>query len=337
VVVGLWFGDAWNTDDKTQAATYSTPLSRSTAVAGEIAALYGASPAFGGWYIPQEVNDLEWPTGSPQLPLLRNFLRDMAAAAKAAKAAPVYLAPFYGPWRPADDLQAWWDATLAVATGIDVLIPQDGVSAHADGDVDVPHYLAAMQAAAVGRGRSFGATIESFRQTDGYPVNGNAFAAIPMPIASLKSQLWEAKAAGATSFVQFEYPYMQATRGAAYAQLYSDYQAYQSVAAPCAYSPTPTPTLTRTATRTSTSTPSPSPSFSPTRTPSATLTEYYCACSTSTTNPSFMNCNALPKLFNGHTYQSDFIEYPKLFEQFMQNLYNNSAQYYPINADYLTS
>jgi hypothetical protein len=79
-----------------------------------------------------------------------------------------------------------------------------------------------------------------------------------------------------------------------------------------------------------------SPDTTPT-TPSATLTEYYCACSTSTTNPSFMNCNALPKLFNGHTYQSDFIEYPKLFEQFMQNLYNNSAQYYPINADYLTS
>lgn len=273
VVVGLWFGESWNTDDKTLAATYSTPLARSTGVANEIALLFGSSPAFGGWYIPQEVNDLEWPTGSPQLTLLRNWLRDTAAAAKAAKNAPVYLAPYFGPNRPADDYQSWWDGTLAVATGIDVLIPQDGVgTTRTDADVDVPAYYAAIKAAALGRGRSFGATVESFQQTDGWPINGNAFAAVPAGIGRFKSQLWEAQAAGATTLIQFEYPYMQAGRGAAFAQLYTDYQAYQQAEAPCAMSPTPTRTPSPSASLTPSATPSGTGSASPTSTASATPT-----------------------------------------------------------------
>ena len=272
VVVGLYFSESWNTDDKTLAATYSTPLGRHTAVANEIAALFGSSPAFAGWYIPQEVNDLEWPTGSAQVTLLRNFLRDTAAAAKAAKNAPVYLAPYFGPNRPADDLQAWWDATLAVATGIDVLIPQDGVgTTRTDGDVDVPHYMAAVKAAALGRGRSFGVTAESFKQSDGWPINGNPFAAGPTDINTFKSQLWEAKAAGATSIVQFEYPYMQSSRGAAYNQLYSDYQTYQQAVAPCA-PPTSTPTTTPSSTASPSVSVSPSPSTTRSVTPSLTRT-----------------------------------------------------------------
>jgi hypothetical protein len=79
---------------------------------------------------------------------------------------------------------------------------------------------------------------------------------VPAGISRFKSQLWEAQAAGATTLVQFEYPYMQAGRGAAFAQLYTDYQAYQQAEAPCAMSPTSTPTPSASATATPSASPS---------------------------------------------------------------------------------
>ena len=178
VVVGLDYSDTWAGADMTQAATYSDIITKDTAMAAEVVGLFGANPAFAGWYIPQEVDDLNWQDGTPQLPLLRAFLQNAAALAKAAKPLPVYIAPFYGPHRPADDYQAWWAATLAAAPSVDWVIPQDGASGHASGEVDVPHYFAAMKAAVQAAGRNFGATVESFHQTQGWPINGNAFASV---------------------------------------------------------------------------------------------------------------------------------------------------------------
>ena len=277
VVVGLYFGDTWDTDDKTQAATYTGIESYDSGVAAEIAGLFGSSPSFGGWYIPQEVDDLQWQDATPQLALLQSFLQSVAAGAKYAKSAPVYIAPFFGPNRPADDYQSWWTATLAAAPSVDWVLPQDGVgTTRTNVFVDVPPYFAALAAAAAAEGRGFGGTLESFRQTGGWPVNTNPFSSVPTDIGTFQHQLWESHSAGASFLVQFDYSNMEPGLGAAQSLLESNYQAYESTEAPCGASPTPTASATATpsssATATSSETPSPTRTPSPTETPSPTGT-----------------------------------------------------------------
>lgn len=241
VVVGLYFSEDWNTSNKANPNIYSTLLARDQGAIDELWALFGASPAFQGWYIPQEVEDLHWPNGSPQQVLLASWLRDVSAYAKSKDPSKlVYIAPYFGPVRPADDLEAWYDTVLSTATDIDVVLAQDGVgTTRVDGDVDVPHYMQAIKDACVAHGVAFGMVIESFQQIGGWPVDDGPFATTAADIARLKSQLWIAGQLTST-LVQFEWSFMQPDRCGAAAQLYNDYITYQESVASCGAGPLPT-------------------------------------------------------------------------------------------------
>jgi len=235
VVVGLYFSEDWHTADKTNTSTYSDLLTRHRAVIDEVWDLFGTSPAFAGWYIPQEIEDLSWPNGSPQQGLLANWLEDVASYAKSKDASKsVYIAPYFSLFRPADDLETWYTTVLSTATDVDVVLVQDGVgTTRIDGDVDVPHYFNAIADACASTGRTFGAVVETFQQTRGWPVSTGDFAAAPAAASRVESQLWEA-AATASQLVQFEYSYMQSTLGNEEDQLYRDYRAYQTAVMDCA-------------------------------------------------------------------------------------------------------
>ncbi|MFN3402464.1 MAG: DUF4434 domain-containing protein [Cytophagaceae bacterium] len=226
IYLGLYFDETWNHSAKNQASTYSNILTKHQQVINEMHALFGSHSRFKGWYIPQEINDLEWQTTTNRN-LLANWLRDVAAYAKGKNAAKkVIIAPFFGPHRPADNLKAWWDYVLSVASGVDLIIPQDGVGTTTkDVDVDIPHYFNAIKSACVARGRQFGATIETFQQTSGWPINNGTFAAVPASITRLRTQLWEAgRFAPTENLFQFEYPYMQPGLSTASQKLYDDYR-----------------------------------------------------------------------------------------------------------------
>ncbi|MFN3402463.1 MAG: DUF4434 domain-containing protein [Cytophagaceae bacterium] len=226
IYIGLYFDETWNHSAKDQSATYTNILNKHKQVIDELTPIFGSHARFKGWYIPQEINDLEWQSTTNRN-LLANWLRDVAAYAKSkTPTKEVVIAPFFGPHRPADDLQAWWDYVLGVATGIDLVIPQDGVGTTTkDVDVDIPHYFNAIKNACTARGRRFGATIETFQQTSGWPINNGNFAAVPATMDRLKTQLWEAGRFVSTSdMFQFEWPYMQPGLSAATQTLYNDYR-----------------------------------------------------------------------------------------------------------------
>ncbi len=224
--LGLYFDETWNASDKSLSSSYSSILTKHQEVADELWSLFGTSPAFEGWYIPQEINDLEWQNTATRN-LLANWLRDVSSYLKAKSTTKkVLIAPFFGPNRPADDLESWWNAVLTIATDIDVIAPQDGVGTTSKVvDVDVPLYFEAIKNACDARGIEFAATVESFRQTDGWPINGNSFAAVPTSIDMLKSQVWEASRF-TDQLWQFEWGYMQPELSGSTTALYNAYTSY---------------------------------------------------------------------------------------------------------------
>jgi hypothetical protein len=218
VIVGLYFNANWDGDlDWDQPATYDSVESRSMQVVDEIWSRYGTHPAFGGWYIPQEIDDMRWQSASRRA-LLAGMVQHLAGHAKGKNAAlPVMIAPFFGMNQPADVYKDWWVAFLAAAPSVDWVIPQDGVGTfRTDGDTDVPYYFSALKSAVDFAGRNFGATVETFQQT-------SASTFVPTTIGALQNQL---KVAGSFTnrIFQFEWSYMEPGLGGANQQLYNDYK-----------------------------------------------------------------------------------------------------------------
>ncbi len=225
VVLGLYFHSDWNTSDKSLPSTYSNLLTKQEEVIDEIWSLFASNSAFAGWYIPQEINDLEWKTSGNQN-LLFNWLKDVSDYAKGKDVSKtVSIAPFFGPYLPADVVETWYNTLLAVATNIDVIYPQDGVgTTRTDADVDVPQYYQTIKNACDANGVTFGATIENFEQTNGWPINNNPFSAISASIDRFKLQIWEADQY-TTDIIAFSRYYMQPILNQT---LFDDYNTYAS-------------------------------------------------------------------------------------------------------------
>ncbi len=232
IYLGLYFDETWNSSDKTQSSTYSSLLTKQQQVTDELWDLFSGNTRFKGWYIPQEINDLEWQSTGNQS-LLASYLQSVASYAKGKdNSKKVLIAPFFGPNRPADNLQSWWETTLETATDVDIVYVQDGVGTTTkDVDTDIPHYFAAIKQACENKGRVFGATIETFQQTDGWPINANTFAAVPVSINRLTQQLREA-GLHTDELLQFEWAYMQPSLSAETQTLYDDYLEYADCSGP---------------------------------------------------------------------------------------------------------
>jgi hypothetical protein len=223
--VGLYFDEYWNTADKSLTNTYNNLYAKHTAVIDEIQGLFGSNSAFSGWYIPQEINDLEWQTTNKQS-LLFNWLNDVSNYAKSVNNnTDVMIAPFFNLWVPADVIQTWYDGLLNTAPNIAIIAPQDGVGIKLkQTDYHIPLYFSAIHSACEQNNRTFAATIESFEQTAGWPIDNGTFAAQPTSIISLHNQISAALRNGAEQLYQFSWGYMQPSVSNQTALLYSDYK-----------------------------------------------------------------------------------------------------------------
>lgn len=226
---GLYFDETWNSSNKALASSYSTVLNKHKLVVDELWNLFGTSPAFGGWYIPQELNDLEW-KNNPEKTLLFNWVKNVTDYTETKSAThPIMIAPFFNLWQPADQLEAWYDELLSTATHLDRVYPQDGVGVKLKNpDYHIPLYYSAIKRACDKNGKTFGATIETFHQTDGWPVNNGSFAATSTDIATLKKQLWAAAEQQPYEMIQFSWSYMQPNLSSTSTKLYDDYSNYLS-------------------------------------------------------------------------------------------------------------
>ncbi|MCS6822725.1 MAG: DUF4434 domain-containing protein, partial [Cytophagaceae bacterium] len=230
VYVGLYFDGEFDEISSANAAYYALLNGKNVTVIDDLWTLFGSSPAFEGWYIPQEIHDLYWQNSSDRN-LLANWLQNIASYAKSKNSSKkVMIAPYFGPWKPADVVQSWYNDFLSSVPALDIVALQDGVGTFAnwgmgppltkDPDVDVPHYFAAVKNACLAHGKIFAADIESFTDPD---------PRTPASITRLKSQIWEAYSHTNLIF-QFAWLYMQPGFSAASQALYEQYKLYASCA-----------------------------------------------------------------------------------------------------------
>jgi hypothetical protein len=228
VVLGLYFHPSWGSSAFAydQAGAYDNLLDINRKVIDELFARYGGRAGFGGWYIPQEIDDLNWQADTRR-DLLATLFQGLAAHAKAkTPGQPVMIAPFFGYHQYADAYEAWWLNFLAQVPALDWIIPQDGMGVNdRQLDWDVAQYLRAVRNAAATCQRNFGVTVESFQ-----PGANGSF--VPTTASRLDNQLKVATKELAGRIFQFEWPFMQGSRGPEYQALYDGYRALGRVPAP---------------------------------------------------------------------------------------------------------
>ncbi len=229
IYVGLYFDETWNSSSKTAASTYSLLLTKQQQVINEIWNLFGNSSSFKGWYIPQEINDLEWQT-NPAKSLLFDWIQSIASLAHNKNASkPVMIAPFFNLWMPSDLLKTWYTELFQAAPDLDQVFPQDGVGITLKNVYyDVPLFYSKIKEACDENGVQFGSTVESFQQLTGWPIDNGSFSATSANINRFKAQLWETKVHSPVEIIQFEWSYMQPSLGTANSTLYNNYLTYAS-------------------------------------------------------------------------------------------------------------
>jgi hypothetical protein len=209
VWLGLYFDESWNKSDKASANVYSDLLIKQKAAIDELNTLFGKDKAFGGWYIPQEINDLDWQTNDRKT-LLFNWLQEIAKYAHSKNPAkPVMISPYFNLWQPADVLEEWYNELLTTAKDIDWVYVQDGIGTTLKGiDVDIPHYYSHIKSACNKHGKKFGAIVESYKQLTGWPIDMGIFTATGASILRVNAQVQEAYHQKPNDIIMFDWNYL---------------------------------------------------------------------------------------------------------------------------------
>lgn len=227
VHTGLYFDETWNSASKNSAWTYSSLLTKQQNTIDELWNLFGNSSAFGGWYIPQELNDLEW-QGTTEKNLLFSFINDVSNYAKTKdNSKPVAIAPFFNLWLASDELASWYNELFTAANSLDQVYIQDGVGITLkDPDFHIPLYFSKLKPVFDQHGVEFNMTAESFQQLTGWPLDEGNFSAEPASWDRFKKQLWAAEKQGVNDVIQFSWQYMQPGNSAKSDSLYKNYKSY---------------------------------------------------------------------------------------------------------------
>jgi hypothetical protein len=181
--------------------------------------------SFQGWYITEEVDDLNWinPESSNalffHLEQLSTFLHILTPGAH------IGISGFANSGTAPEAVEQFWEALLKKSKFISILYFQDGIGAKKLELENLPHYLAAAQKATALQHRDFQPVIELFQQTSGHPVKEGPFEAIPAPLDRILKQIDIANM-HASNHVAFGIPeYATPMGGAAAEKLFNDYVA----------------------------------------------------------------------------------------------------------------
>jgi hypothetical protein len=120
-----------------------------------------AGAPFAGWYIPDEIDDRTWLDPAKRA-LLKNYLAETVALLKARRpGSKVAISGFSNSFADPDLLASFWTDIIR-ASGIDLLLFQDGVGEGKVALENVELYYAALDRALRGVGAQLGAVVELF-------------------------------------------------------------------------------------------------------------------------------------------------------------------------------
>ncbi len=194
---------------------------RDEAIVGQLAPQLKDHPSFRGWYIPEEIDDINWQEASARKVLFAH-LQELSAALHKAAPGRVAISGFTNGRTDPKSLARFWQSLLE-ETGIDDLLFQDGVGAKKLLVEEVPVYLESLrQAVPPGSGRKLQVVVELFRQVSERPFRAQA-----APWDRVKRQLEIAARYANGGILAFSVPeYMTPTAGPEANKLFRAYLNY---------------------------------------------------------------------------------------------------------------
>jgi hypothetical protein len=155
----------------------------------EIVPLARSHPSFAGWFMNEEIDDINWQESTatsvlyPYLHRVSDYLR------LAFPGVPVALSGFSNAHATPAQLQVFWYELLCAAPAIDTVLFQDGIGVHKLTLESLPAYLRSARAATDAAGRQLWSVVELFEQTGGAPLDQGPFRAGAAPFARVAAQL----------------------------------------------------------------------------------------------------------------------------------------------------
>jgi hypothetical protein len=191
VMIGLSHDSAyWERISKNDKRSYLIErLSRNMAVAAELSPLASAHPSFAGWYISEEVDDINWRQTDDREALF-SYLRQMSVFLRVKNPrAKIGVSGFANAETPPSEVQTFWLELLTRAGALDRVYFQDGVGVGKLHLNNLGDYYQAIKNATQATRREFAPVIEVFEQTAGPPISEGEFAAVPTNLPRLLRQI----------------------------------------------------------------------------------------------------------------------------------------------------
>jgi Domain of unknown function (DUF4434) len=179
-----------------------------------------ADASFAGWYIPDEIDDRTWLDPAKRV-VLKKYLADTVRLLKTRRpGSKVAISGFSNSFADPDLLASFW-ADLIRASGIDLLLFQDGVGEGKVALENVEFYYEALDRAVRSVGAQFGAVVELFSLTsDGHR--------LPAAIGRIREQIATANRLTSFPVVAFSIPdYMSTLAGRRASDLLSSFLSAQ--------------------------------------------------------------------------------------------------------------
>jgi hypothetical protein len=141
---------------------------RDEVIAGQLAPQLRQHPSFRGWYIPEEVDDVNWQE-APAQEVLFGFLRDLTAFLhKLTPGTMVAVSGFANGRIDPETFGRFWQSLLAVSA-IDTVFFQDGIGAGKLKLDELTLYLRALRQAVQTQSRELQVVVELFHQVSERP------------------------------------------------------------------------------------------------------------------------------------------------------------------------
>jgi Domain of unknown function (DUF4434) len=154
-----------------------------------IAPLLRDHKSFAGWFINDEIDDINWRQPSAASVLYSYLQRVGDYLRLESPRAPVAISTFTNGSAAPDQLATFWQDLLRAAPAIRTVIFQDGVGARKLSLEQLPAYLCALRTATQAAGRTLWSVVELFEQTGGPPVDSGPFRARAAPFSRIMEQL----------------------------------------------------------------------------------------------------------------------------------------------------
>ncbi len=201
---------------------FKKKLARSQSIAQLLLPSVQKHASFAGWYIPEEVDDVNWKSEKAQLVLFA-YLRDLSAHLKELTSDKlVAISGFSNATMSPPVFGKFWESLLE-GSEIDVVLFQDGIGANKLLLEELPIYLEVIREATKKSSAQLQVVTEIFAQVAGQPVDNEPFQAIPAPLSRIKEQVRVASAF-TPHLVAFSIPeYMTPLGGRRARKLFSDY------------------------------------------------------------------------------------------------------------------